>query len=122
MSLQRRREKLIILFVWKIKNNIVPNDIHLQFSESTRRSGVKAILKTLPKIKGKVLTLYEHSFVVRAAKLWNKLPCKISSLDNFNVFQSKLDVYLRKYPDKPPVAGYYHANTNSILDYASVNA
>ena len=31
MSLQRRREKMIIILVWKIKNNLAPNNINLIF-------------------------------------------------------------------------------------------
>ena len=117
MSLQRRREKLIVLFVWKIKHNNVPNDINLQFSDNNLRSGTKAVVKPMPKVKGRLLTLYENSFAIRAAKLWNKLPLDIAAIDNSNVFARALDEYLNKIPDNPPVVGYYHVNSNSMLDY-----
>ena len=67
-SLQRRREKLIILHIWKILNNIYPNSINLQFKEHHRTTAIKAILKPLPKIKGKSLTKYEESFQINGAK------------------------------------------------------
>ena len=120
MSLQRRREQQILLFVWRIKNNRVPNDIDFQFSKSTLRSGEKAIIKPMPKAHGKLLSMYENSFSVSSAKLWNKLPQKLANIDSFNVFQKKLTEYLKMYPDKPPVSGYYHLNSNSLLDYPSV--
>ena len=121
MSLQRRREKLIISYVWKIKNKKVPNDIHLEFTENNLRSCIKAILKPMPKIKGRLLTLYENSFEIRACKLWNKLPSSIANIDNFNTFQIKLEDYLKLYPDSPPIRGYYHSNSNSLLDYQTIN-
>ena len=48
MSLQRRRKKLIILFVFKIKNNMIPNDIDLQFMWNTFRSHMQAVVKPMP--------------------------------------------------------------------------
>ena len=74
----------------------------------------------MPKVHGKLLSLYENSFSVSSAKLWNKLPQKLADIDSFNVFQKKLTDYLKMYPDKPPVSGYYHLNSNSLLDYPSV--
>ena len=120
MSLQRRREMSIILYVWKIKYDRVPNDIQLLFRENNRKSSMTAIVKPMPKVKGKLLTQYENSFVIRAAKLWNKIPCKLTAVDNLIVFKKRLDEYLRLYPDKPPIDGHYHVNSNSLLDYRTI--
>ena len=116
MSLQRRREKLIITFVWMIKNNRIANSIDLKFS-TNRKGIVKAILAPFPKIKGKILTIYENSFRIFSVKLWNKLPPTISEINNLSLFKKKLHEYLLLYPDNPPVKGYYHLNNNSLLDY-----
>jgi hypothetical protein len=121
MSLQRRREKLTILLVWKIKNNLVPNDINFEFAECKRTSRIRAILKPLPHVKGKLLSSYEDSFLVKSAKLWNKLPPKLTEISSFAIFQSRLQKYLSFYPDQPPVHGYYHNTKNSILDYRTVS-
>ena len=43
MSLQRRRERYIILQVWKILNGVSPNDIGMRFSESSRRGTIAII-------------------------------------------------------------------------------
>ena len=37
MSLQRRRERYSIIHIWKILNNLSPNDIGLKFTTSARR-------------------------------------------------------------------------------------
>ena len=111
---------MTIVYIWKIKNNKVPNDINFQFSSNGRRSGNKAVVKPLPKVKGKLLSIYESGFQIRAAKLWNKVPNEITSINNLNTFKESLNDYLLLYPDKPPVKGYYHVNNNSLLDYQTV--
>ena len=63
-SLQRRREMLIILHVWKIKNKIYPNSVGFTFSLKNRNSSAKAVLKPMPKVRGKLLTRYEESFLI----------------------------------------------------------
>ena len=52
-SLQRRREKIIIIHFWKILNNFYPNSMDITFKEQQRTKSIKAILKPLPKLKGR---------------------------------------------------------------------
>ena len=40
------------------------------------------------------LNCYKHSFFVRIVKLWNELPRDIVEADNFQLFKSKLKLYL----------------------------
>ena len=65
MSLQRRREKNIILHIWKICNGVYPNSIGIDFKINPRTTSTQAIIKPLPKIRGKILTLYDESFIIR---------------------------------------------------------
>ena len=99
---------------------MVPNDINLEFSFNYRKSGHIAIIKPMPKVKGKLLSLFENSFQIKAAKLWNKIPNRITSIEKLNTFKKALDDYLVQYPDKPPVKGYFHANNNSLLEYKTI--
>ena len=103
--------------MWKIKHNLVPNDVNLEFSTSNRKSANEAVVKPMPKTTGKLLTLFENSFIIKAPKLWNKLPSKIRVIDNLKMFINELDKFLCKIPDQPPVTGYYHTNKNPILEY-----
>ena len=119
-SLQRRREKLTLIYVWKIRNSVVPNDINLEFLFNDRKSCFKAVVKPMPKVRGRILTMYESSFQIKAAKLWNKIPGVITKIDSLTLFKKKLNNYLLLYPDKPPITGYYHTNKNSILDYQTI--
>ena len=114
MSLQRRRERNIILHLWKIYNNYYPNSIDINFKTHPRTSSTKAILKPLPKIRGKLLTLYEQSFMIKAAKLWNVIPPKLTQISSLDMFKTNLDKFLFKIPDKPPLPGYPHITDNSL--------
>ena len=120
MSLQRRREKQTIILVWKIKNNIITNDIGLEFKANKYNSIMKATLKPLPRVRGKLLSTYENSFIIRSAKLWNKLPPQLTEIITFPLFEKRLERYFALIPDNPPVHGYPHITNNSILDYNTI--
>ena len=118
MSLQRRRERYIILQVWKILNGVSPNDIGMKFRETSRR-GIIAVIP--PLVKGcsqRNQSLYDGSFAVLGARLWNVVPVDVKSLKTFLSFKEKLSQFLSSFPDNPPVQGYSCANTNSLLDWA----
>ena len=120
-SLQRRRERQRIIHVWKLKNGLIRNDVKLQFKRNERTSRDVAVVLPLPKVKGKILSIYEDSFVIRSARIWNKIPSEITSVAKLSGFKIKLDKWLSGIPDNPPVNGYYHETKNSILDYFTTN-
>ena len=74
MSLQRRRERYIILQMWKTLNHKCPNDIGISFSEPGR-TGIRA---KVPKMQRSSTqrhqTLYDSSFAVLGPRLWNVAP------------------------------------------------
>ena len=117
MSLQRRRERSIIILVWKIKNNLAPNDINLDFKTNIRNNKIDAVVKPMAKCLGKTRTSFENSFIIKSAKIWNRLPFPLREISNLNLFKKQLDIYLNYIPDEPPVQGYFHKCKNSILDY-----
>ena len=91
-----------------------PNSINLKFKLHERSGAIKAVLKPLPKIRGRVLSLHEESFIVNAPKLWNVLPAKLTKIDTLSSFSSELNKFLAKIPDKPPLPGYPYSNNNSL--------
>ena len=99
MSLQRRREKNIIFHLWKIRNGIYPNSIGMDFKINPRTSSTLAVIKPLPKIRGKILTLYDESFIIKSAKLWNILPAELTNISSLELFKKGLDKFLLKIPD-----------------------
>ena len=117
MSLQRRRERYIILQIWKILHGLSPNDLNIKFSE-TSRYGLKANVPCLiNSSSSRHQTLYDSSFAVCGPRLWNTLPDHLRVIAVADQFKNKLTEFLLKIPDKPSVSGYCCANGNSILHW-----
>ena len=114
-SLQRRRERFIIISMWKIINGEMPNDLCIQFS-NTQRRGIKAKLPPLDmKATQRARSLYENSFAVIGPRLWNTIPHKITTKTNKDSFKVALSKYMEQIPDEPPIDGF--TRHNSLLDY-----
>ena len=118
MSLQRRRERYIILQVWKILNGVSPNDIGMKFRETSRKGIIAAIPPLVKGCSQRNQSLYDGSFAVLGARLWNLVPAEIKSLKTFLGFKEKLSRFLATFPDNPPVRGYSCAHSNSLIDWA----
>ena len=78
MSFQRRRERYLLIYSWKILHGNVPNDVGLSWTNSVRR-GTVAVIPRLPSTVLKINTSFDSFFKVRAGKLWNCLPKEINS-------------------------------------------
>ena len=114
LSLQRRRERNTIINVFKIKNQLIPNSFNLTFKKARRSAAMKAELKPMPKLRGKTLTLYEESFLIKSARLWNILPGDLTNIQSLTVFKTKLAKFLSDVPDHPPFPGYPFTSDNSL--------
>ena len=121
MSLQRRRERAIILHVWKILNNYNPNSVNMEFKYHDRSTAIKAVVKPLPKLRGKILTIFDESFAVKSAKLWNILPSMLTKITSLDSFKTNLDKFLFEISDEPPLPGYSHKTNNSLTSLCSVS-
>ena len=111
-SLERRRERYTIIYVWKILHNLVPNP-GIVWSINDR-TGV-----TIQRPKS-ASALRRNGFIIRGANLFNILPRDLRRLsDNPNVetFKNRLDKILRIVPDEPfdPKLGRAAAS-NSLID------
>ena len=118
MSLQRRRERYIIIYMFKILKNLSPNDLQVSWYYNDRL-GLKAI--TPPKGKGKV-SIHESSFSIAGPKLWNILPKHVTLQPTLSTFKSSLGEFLNHFPDTPPVKGYSPINSNSLIDWVRQKA
>ena len=117
MSLQRRRERYIILQMWKVLNNACPNDLDIKFHQSSRH-GLKANLPQLSKSSTqRHQSLYDSSFAVLGPRLWNIIPCSLTQEPDFQQFKNSITKFVQIVPDQPPVSGYSTTNTNSLLDW-----
>lgn len=116
LSLQRRRERYMIIHVWKILNGKAPNDIEMIFQ--TQRLGIKASIPSFNSTSQRsVSSNYDNSFGVKAAKLWNILPKDANSKTDLDCFKVALGNFISKFPDTPPTKGYTAVNNNSLLEW-----
>ena len=116
-SLQRRRERYIIIHVWNL-NGLSHNDLGLSFRVN-KRLGMKANLPALPKnCKDLAKTLYDSSFAVTGPKLWNSVPESVKCHTTMEGFKNSLNLFLRKrVRDHPPTVGYVTPQSKSICDW-----
>ena len=114
MSMQRRRERYVIMHMWKTIHHVVPNDLNIAWYYNDRR-GIVARIPPMSSNVMKVASSCDSFFKVLGPKLWNTLSKEINIQDNFAAFKSLLDKHLIEIPDFPPVVGYSTANNNSLL-------
>ena len=99
-SLQRRRERFAIIQMWKIERGLVPNDIGVNFRESSRHGS--QCVRPLGRSKySSVNTTIHRSFGSAACALYNVVPPSVKMLETLTSFKSALDVFLRNIPDTP---------------------
>ena len=117
MSLQRRRERYQIIHVYKIFRGLTPNDLNLEFFESMRRGPCCRIPPLAKNCRPKIQSLYDNSFRINGAKLWNSIPELIRRKKTLSSFKSSLTKLLLLLQDCPPVPGI--SSSNSLLDLMS---
>ena len=114
MSLQRRRERYIILHIFKMLHGLAPNDLGLCLYNTARRGLCCKVPPITTSSSAKAQTLYDHSFHVIGAKLWNITPNYIREKQSFPSFKSALTKWMMTLQDHPPVPGI--ASQNCLID------
>ena len=117
-SQERRRERYMIIFVWKISQEMV-SGYNLSFTSSSDRTGRKviptAVLQSAPAAVRQARAGY---LAVRGAQLFNTMPVTLRNSAHGDVlmFKNQLDIYLQNVPDQPTSAGSARGVlTNSLL-------
>ena len=123
-SLQRRRERYIIINTWKILHKKAPNDIKMVFYESDRL-GVRA--KVPPEQKNcpsSISSIYENSFSVKAAKLWNILPKSVNTAKDLDSLKVALGKFLERFQDTPPTLSHtaFLTSTLTLENYSFLSS
>ena len=116
-SQERRRERYIIIFLWKLSQNMV-RGYNVTFCENPRRGRLVVPSHPPQSASARVKQARESSLQVKGAKLFNLLPTYLRNIDaeNVDTFKKELDWYLSPVPDEPTSAGLLQvAETNSLL-------
>ena len=117
-SLQRRRERYIIITMFKVLNGLMPNDLNITFSSSERR-GIRALVPALTRgATAKAQRMFDDSFAVMGPRLWNCIPAATTRISKLSTFKTSLGRFLDQLPDRPPTVGYPSIHNNSILSFA----
>ena len=115
-SQETRRERYMILFIWKISQGLV-SGYQIPFSHNSR-TGRWAVPLTSPSAPSAVRVAKESSLRVRGCQLFNLLPAVLRNADHGDIlmFKNNLDHYLSLVPDQPTTSGLSRAaRTNSLL-------
>ena len=120
-SIERRRERYLIIYTYKIIKGIVPNlsgDKYKLRTETSDRRGRSCVIPRLNlQASARVRKLIETSFPINGPNLFNSLPKKIRNSDaSVDAFKASLDNFLKCVPDQPCMPGYHQtAPSNSII-------
>ena len=122
-SLERRRERYRIIYVWKVIEKLVPNvgNDRITFKSHVRRGRECIPPRVSRTCDSKVQNLIYASLPVHGQQLFNCLPKELRNLTGckVDVFKSHLDRYLMQVPDEPLIQGYERyrrAESNSLLN------
>ena len=130
-SLERRRERYRIIYVWCIIENLTTNFSHLENGEEIGgiqtyehvRHGRKCVTRLI--VRSPYQSVICGSMTVQGPILFNCLPKHIRNLTGCSkdLFKSKLDNLLQTIPDEPQIPNYVamkRADTNSIINMISI--
>lgn len=123
-SLQRRRERYIIIYVWRILEGQVPNlESTPILSQQHQRRGRECRVPLVSNSAAALVRQARYSSIgIRGPRLFNCLPPTIRNISDCSVecFKRELDKFLMSIPDEPPVRGYTQyrrCETNSLIDW-----
>ena len=119
-SLQRRRERYLAIYVFKIAKDLVPNNMKLEFY-NTSRHGLKCRQPTIRASTSHISTVRKNFFTSTGPAVFNILPCKVKESQTLNQFKCRLDQFLCSVPDLPPTHGYPSFNGNTLLEWMTGN-
>ena len=114
-SLERRRERYIIMYVWRILEGLTPNfsdpsegGIKVQRSYESRGGRLCEVPAVNRQASAAVQQMRYSSFGIMGPKLFNAMPLELRNCTDcpLEIFKCRLDKYLRTVPDEPLVSGY----------------
>ena len=120
-SLQRRRERYSVIYVWRMLEGQVPN-LHNPINSTwhARRGRTCRVPPVNQRLPATIRAARESSFAIRGPSLFNTLPLELRNLTGCpsEDFKEALDRHLETVPDEPLVPGltaFRRAESNSLL-------
>ena len=119
-SLQRRRERYIIIYIWKIAPHMVQNiDGAMGYKIKTRkhsRHGIQCVIP-YPTNRNPAQSLQENTIHVFGPRSYNSLPKYMRDVESVKTekFKFKLDKFLELIPDETKMPNYVPASGSNII-------
>ena len=123
-SQERRRERYMVLFIWKISQGLVKG-FNIDFIESGRRGKMAVVKPFVSSAPAAVRRAREASLAVKGCRVFNLLPGYVRNLSGCSVdsFKLALDSFLSTVPDEPTTQGLTRAaETNSMIHQVPMQA
>ena len=130
-SLQRRRERYAIIYIWKVVHGLYPNPGLDMPNPNNTNNQTRSIQVNVHQRSDITVHYNTHppkwlnncSVLERCCALYNHLPLRLRTLvapdkePSIDDFKKELDKWLEKIPDEPTVSGRgRRGKTNSIID------
>ena len=118
-SLERRRDRFRVIYVWRIINGLSPNldDVYKIQTRYNSRRGLECIIPNLSRSSRALQTTIEESFAIAGPRAFNsinkELRCFTGKLDTF---KANLDKFLWQIPDNPVLVGHQQSINCNRLD------
>ena len=101
-SQERRRDRYMIIFVWKVAMGLV-DGYNLRFDGRQSRRGREGVIAEIVRDSpASVRRARENSLSVKGVRMFNMLPPELRNItsDKVDQFKGKLDTFLKSIPDQ----------------------
>ena len=124
-SIERRYERYMIIYTWKILEDLVPNTGITAFT-TLRRGRLCNIPKINTGASCAIQSIRENSFNIKGPRLFNITPPDVRNLTvcTVDTFKCHLDQFLTTIQDHPRLHGYTgqcQTETNSIIHMKNIS-
>ena len=121
-SLERRRERYFLIYIWKILEGHVPNiSVAPSAGVISKQHPRLGRMCVVPKVRHQapqsIQTIKDASLAVKGSQLFNCLPVRIRNITGKSVdyFKRYLDNHLKSIPDQPSIP-HYVARRCALID------
>ena len=120
-SLERRRDRYVVIYIWRIINGFSPNidseTAKIRTRNESGRRGLQCVVPPLAAVSGRLQSIRECSFGFNGPRLFNCIPKELREFQGSpDAFKRRLDRFLSTVPDKPVLLGQPQAvNCNSLI-------
>ena len=117
-SQERRRERYLIIFIWKISQGLVSGyEVPFNYNSRSGRWAVPASM-TCSRVPARIRQAKENILRVKGCMLFNLIPAVLRNANHGDIlmFKNNLDHFLSTVPDQPTLPGLSRAaETNSLM-------